>query len=150
MSSLNKFLRENPAGVSMALVSGGLLLGALLGGQLSCFLYTKHMSFLHEGALPACGDSPLILWGGTASGAFIGAGCGILALIFIYLRGRCTIFFSLVTTAVCVTGFALYAMGQGKSFENFLFTGALIALGGFALGTTVGAITDYLKSKNQS
>ena len=150
MSRLRGLLMDYPVGVSMTLVAGGLLLGALLGGQLGCYVYTEHMGFLHEGSLPECVDSPLILWGGVTSGALIGAGCSILVLIFIYLRGRCTTFFSLVTASASVAVFSLYAMNQGRPLENFLFTGTFIGLGGFALGATAGAIVDHLKTKKQN
>lgn len=149
MSRPLQIIRENPLTVSLVIVAAGLMLGAVLGGSLGCYLYSHHMSFLHEGARPVCGESPVILWGGIVSGAFIGASCGLLAVILIYIGGRCTRFISLLGAALSVTGFSIYATQQGRGFENYLFTGAFMALGGFALGSFIGLVLDLLKAKGR-
>lgn len=149
MNRLAQLIREAPLTVSMVIVATGFTLGAVLGGSLGCYLYSHHMSFLHEGARPACGESPVILWGGLVSGASIGASCGLLAVILIYIGGRYTRSFSLLGAALSVIGFSIYATQQGRGFESYLFTGAFIALGGFALGALIGLVLDLLKAKGR-
>jgi len=149
MNSPGFFINKYPFKVSVAIVVAGLLIGALSGSTLGCYLYSHHMTFLHEGTPPACGESPVILWGGMISGAFIGAACGLLSVVLIYFRGRCTNFLSFVGPALAVAAFSVYAMYQGRGLDKYLFTGIFVALAGLAVGATVGLILDYLKAKGR-
>ena len=150
MSRLGQFIRENPFRISATVVVAGLVMGALSGSTLGCYLYSHHMAFLHEGTRPACGESPVIFWGGTVSGAFIGLACGLLAVVLVYFRGRYTNFFSLVGPLLAVAFFSAYAVYKGRSLDKYLFTGIFVALAGLAVGATVGLVLDYLKTKGRT
>jgi hypothetical protein len=148
VNSISGYIKDNPVVVSATLVFSCLLTGAVLGGTVGCSLYARQMAFLHGGVVQSCDQSPVVLFGSSAVGGMIGASCGLLAIVFIYLRGRLTVCFSLVGAALSVAAFASWVLSGDdvKGFEGYVFTGAFIALGGLAIGAVAGVIADHLRS----
>jgi hypothetical protein len=136
-----------PLGASVFIVATGLILGALLGGTAGCSLFSKQMAFLHGGVPRSCVESPVILLGSAGVGAMIGTSCALLSVVYIYLRGRLTVYYSMGGAALAAALFASYIFSGAvvKGFENYIFTGAFIALCGLALGALAGMIADHLR-----
>jgi len=147
MEKTGNLIKDHPVEMSAVMVAAGLLIGALLGGTAGCSLFSRHMIFLHGEALQSCSQSPVVLFGSTVVGGMIGASCGLLTVVFVYHRGRLTVPFSLGGAVLAVAAFAAWVLSRSSvgPFENYIFTGAFIALGGLAFGSVAGVIADHFR-----
>jgi len=146
MEKAGSVVKDYPVEVSAVIVIAGLVLGAVFGSTLGCSLFARHMVFLHGEALQSCGESPVVLYGSAGVGGLIGSALGFLAVVFIYHRGRLTVGLSLGGAVLSVAAFAAYVLSSDNvlRFENYVFTGAFIALCGLTVGAMAGVITDHL------
>ncbi|MFC1549624.1 hypothetical protein ACFL4R_01990 [Nitrospirota bacterium] len=148
MQGTGNIIKDRPVEVSAALVIAGLLIGTVLGGTVGCSLFARHMAFLHGGVTQSCDQNSIVLFGSSGVGGMIGASCGLLAVVFLYHRGRLMVQFSLMGAAFSLVAFAAWVFSGEVvlGIENYIFTGAFIALCGMAVGTVAGLIADHLNA----